>query len=192
MITIDQTEPQAFTALRAFLLAILPAGTDAVRGQVNRVPEPACPNFVIMTPIHRMRLATNVDSYDDAALTGSIAGTTLTVTAVEFGTIQVGAPVYGAGVAAATAITAPGTGTGGVGTYVISPAQSVTSQALFAGIAHVSQSTQITIQLDVHGPASADNAQRPAADHQHARSHRELTAVRLCRCRVLVLRPDLR
>ena len=65
-----------------------------------------------------------------AAVTGSIAGTVLTVTAVTSGTLAVGQPVSGAGVTAGTYISALGTGTGGVGTYTVSVSQTVASTAL--------------------------------------------------------------
>lgn len=189
------TETQILTVLRAFLLDILPTGTAVVRAQTNRVPEPIGTNFVVMTPFMRRRLATNEDSYNDTAFLGFITGTTLTVTEVEFGTIRIGAPVYGSGVAANTYVTGFGTGTGGVGTYLITPAQTVPSgdmlpfrilaqdgqplltqdglwlitQAyvpagtpvpMFAGTMSAKQSTMVNVQLDVHGPSSADNVQR--------------------------------
>jgi len=64
---------------------------------------------------------------DDGA--GS-AGTTLTVSAVASGTIEVGQLVTGANVAANTYITALGTGTGGVGTYTVSVSQLVASETM--------------------------------------------------------------
>src|SRR6185312_12350687 len=91
------------TALRAFLLAELPVGTEVVLGQINRVPEPASSRFVVMTPIRFDRLDTNLDESLDLKMTGSIAGTTLTVTAVSPlspGAIVVGSEIFGAGVAA--------------------------------------------------------------------------------------------
>ncbi len=159
MITLDITEKQVLTALRAFLLRILPAGTDAVRGQVNRVPEPMCPNFVVMTPIMRARLATNRDFYEDASFTASIAGTTMTVSAVEYGSIHLGAPVYSTADGQIASVTALGTGTGGPGTYTVSTPLTRSSGQLYAGVGRVQQDTSVTVQLDVHGPASADNAQ---------------------------------
>lgn len=67
-----------------------------------------------------------------AVLTGSIAGTTLTVTSVTSGTIFVGAKIT-SGAAAGTTVTALGTGTGGVGTYVVSISQTVVSSPLTIG-----------------------------------------------------------
>lgn len=65
-----------------------------------------------------------------AAFTGSISTTTLTVSAVSSGTLNVGDEVRGGTVAAGTQITAFGTGTGGTGTYTISTSQTVASTSL--------------------------------------------------------------
>ncbi len=85
-----------------------------------------------------------------AHFTGSIhgftttsAGTTLFVTAVASGPIQIGMTVTGTGVLAATTITAQLTGaTGGIGTYRVNASQHVSSEALTGtitttgGVAH--------------------------------------------------------
>lgn len=62
--TIDLTESAIFTGLRAFVLNVLtlPAN-QVVKGQANRVPMPAGPNFVVITPSGRARLATNARTY---------------------------------------------------------------------------------------------------------------------------------
>lgn len=52
------TQEEAFTALRALLIAALTAGTEVVRGQTNRVPMPASKNWVNMTPSRRVPMAT--------------------------------------------------------------------------------------------------------------------------------------
>lgn len=65
-------------------------------------------------------------------VTGSIAGTTLTVTAVTSGGLQVGNVISGTGVTAGTTITAIVTGTGGVGTYTVSATQTVASTSVTA------------------------------------------------------------
>lgn len=69
--TIDLTEQAVFTGLRAFVLDVLtlPAN-QVVKGQQNRAPMPSGPNFVVLTPSGRARLATNVRTYvpsDDPA-----------------------------------------------------------------------------------------------------------------------------
>ena len=62
-----------------------------------------------------------------ALFTGSISGTTLTVTSVSQGTIAINQALFGLGVTNETVITALGTGTGGVGTYTINQTQTVAS-----------------------------------------------------------------
>lgn len=159
MIAPVPSQSAVFTALRSFLLEILPAGVEVVEGQDNRVPEPSVDDFVVMTEIFRPRLSTNVNTYTDVAFTGSIAGQTMTVTAVQFGAIAIGQRVNGLGVSVGTRITALQSGTGGVGTYTVSPAQTVASETLSSGFESHLQPTEINIQLDVHGENSADNAQ---------------------------------
>jgi hypothetical protein len=97
--TIDLTETQTIKALGDFLTTVLPAGTAVVRGQVNRVPEVKGPDFVVMTPILRERLATNTDTYSDGFDTNG------------------------------------------------------------PQIKDAMQPARVTVQLDIHGPDSADNAQ---------------------------------
>jgi hypothetical protein len=65
-----------------------------------------------------------------AYVTGSISTTTLTVTAVSAGVLQVGSVLSGTGVAVGTTITALGTGTGGVGTYTVNISQLVVSTTM--------------------------------------------------------------
>jgi hypothetical protein len=57
--------------------------------------------------------------------TGAISSTTLTVTGVPVGHLQVGSVITGTGVATGTIITALGTGLGGVGTYTVNISQLV-------------------------------------------------------------------
>jgi hypothetical protein len=60
-----------------------------------------------------------------AVVTGTIAGTVLTVSAVTSGVLHVGQTIQGAGVTLGTIITALGTGTGGAGTYTLSVASTI-------------------------------------------------------------------
>lgn len=65
------------------------------------------------------------------SVTGSIASTTLTVTAVTTGVLAVGNPISGSGVTAGTRIVAQLTGTpGGIGTYTVNISQTVASTAI--------------------------------------------------------------
>jgi hypothetical protein len=67
-----------------------------------------------------------------AVVTGAIAGTTLTVSAVASGTLQVGQVIAGTGVTVGTTITAALTGTGGTGTYTVSVSQTASSTTITA------------------------------------------------------------
>ena len=72
-----------------------------------------------------------------AIFRGSISGTTLTVDAVDQGTINVGDTIVGmfanSGIAASTTITANGTGSGGIGTYTVSTSQTVAATQFVSG-----------------------------------------------------------
>jgi hypothetical protein len=72
-----------------------------------------------------------------AAFTGSISGTTLTVSAVASGTLAVGQTVVATGVAQSTLISALGSGTGGTGTYALSISQTVSSESMVAAVGGV-------------------------------------------------------
>lgn len=76
------------------------------------------------------RYSWRISSPSSAVFTGSISGTTLTVTAITNGTIAAGQSLFGVGVTSETVITALGTGTGGIGTYTINLSQTVTSRQM--------------------------------------------------------------
>lgn len=171
-VTISPTESQILTSLRTFLVAVLPDGVDAVGGQPNRVAEPKGNEFVVMSPPNFSRLETNVDAWADVRFVGSIAGGVMTVTQAggvpddsTFGVILVGATVFGVGVADSTKIVAQGTGTGGVGTYQVSPSQTVSSEVLSSGAKTIQINSEAVVQLDFHSAAgiSGDYAQQVAA-----------------------------
>jgi hypothetical protein len=67
-----------------------------------------------------------------AIVTGAIAGTTLTVSAVTSGTLKIGQTIEGSSVTDGTIITAFGTGSGGAGTYTVSASQTVSSTTIYA------------------------------------------------------------
>lgn len=66
--------------------------------------------------------------------TGSIAATTLTITAVTTGVLGVGAVISGTGITVGTTVTALGTGIGGVGTYTVSVSQSASATTITSPI----------------------------------------------------------
>lgn len=61
---VDLTEDDIFKGIGQFLTAVLPMGVNIVQGQINRVPQPKDLNSVVMTPLYRQRLSTNVDTWD--------------------------------------------------------------------------------------------------------------------------------
>lgn len=67
-----------------------------------------------------------------AKFTASIAGPTMTVTAVSDGALAVGQVIDSFGVTAGTTITALGSGTGGTGTYTVGTSQTVASQEMWS------------------------------------------------------------
>jgi hypothetical protein len=148
------------TALWNFLTNILPSGTEVILGQQNRVPEPEGGDFVIFTPIRRDRISTNIDVYADCAFTASIAGNVLDVSAIQFGVVGIGNTLFGVNIASGITILNQLTGPiGGAGTYTLSASQTVSSEVMACGIENILQPTRVVIQIDVHGPNSADNAQ---------------------------------
>jgi hypothetical protein len=82
-------------------------------------------------------------------LTGSISGTTLTVSATPSGALGPGQTISGSGIASGTQITAFGTGTGGTGTYTVNASQTVTSRVMTAG--GIPNRTKIYMQLSPNG-----------------------------------------
>ena len=161
MITLDLTEAKVFEVLGNVLLAILPDGVEVVQAQVNRVPEVKADDFVIMTPLRRPRLSTNEDEYEDCYFVGSMEDDELTVTEVKIGVLASPHMIFGANVLDKTDIGEQVSGTpGGIGVYKISKPQTIASQNFAAGVGRLTQHTEFTFQLDVHGPNSGDNAQR--------------------------------
>lgn len=62
-VTVDLTEDMVTTAVRAFILAVVPdPPVEVVQGQANKVPSPMPPDYLVFWPIWRGRLATNEDS----------------------------------------------------------------------------------------------------------------------------------
>lgn len=104
-----------------------------------------------------------------AQITGSISGTTLTVTALSSGVLSVGDTVAGTGVASGTTVTAQVSGTpGGVGTYTVSASQTVAGEALMVSLS--TQQLTATVPGDgfqTTGPkvtwALLDSSGNPAA-----------------------------
>jgi hypothetical protein len=66
---ITPTEDDVFTALRAFLVSVLPDGpVEVVQGQDNRVPEPRAASYVTMMPLRIPQLSTATEILDALGL----------------------------------------------------------------------------------------------------------------------------
>ena len=94
--------------------------------------EPAGANGTTQYDTHVYDLrSTGVNINDSISVTGSISGTTLTVSADSTGTIAIGDAVDGNGIAPNTTVTGFVSGTnGGVGTYTVNTSQTVSSEAM--------------------------------------------------------------
>lgn len=78
-----------------------------------------------------------------AVVTGSIATTTLTVTAVTSGTLSIGQVISGTGVTSGTRIIAFVSGSGGTGTYTVDKSQTVASTSISA-----TKQSRLTVTAD--------------------------------------------
>lgn len=63
VITVDITQDTVMTALRTFILSLVPDGTPVIAGQDNRVAEPEETNYIEMTPLMQPRLGWNRHAY---------------------------------------------------------------------------------------------------------------------------------
>lgn len=99
----------------------------------------------------------DIEGADVAHVTGAISTTTLTVSAVTDGVLAVGSILSGSGVTAGTYITALGSGTGGTGTYTVTPSQTASSTAILAetpAVTFDSVSGGFLIKSDTTGASS--------------------------------------
>jgi len=62
--SLTTTETALFTAIRGMVLSMMP-DMVVIRGQVNRVPEPKQPDFIVMWPLRMNRLSYNLEEYND-------------------------------------------------------------------------------------------------------------------------------
>lgn len=95
-----------------------------------------------------------------ASVTGTISGTTLTVTSLSSGTLAIGQIIQGTSVIAGTYITAFMSGTGGTGTYAVSSSQNVGSETLnifTPGVSYDSVSGAFVIVSNTTGTNSTIN-----------------------------------
>jgi hypothetical protein len=156
--TISLTDSDILTVLRSFILSVLPTDVEVVQGQANRVAEPQGDDFVMMWPVSRSRLATNIEVMYDTKLMGTISGYTLTCSGVSTGALTLNSPIFAADIPLGVYIQSLGTGTGQAGTYVLSQSIVTQSTTFFAGVRFSTQKMQMRYQCDVHGPNGAENS----------------------------------
>jgi len=115
-------------------------GTWPGEGLISESPQPNYSREVVtlakgesLTPMTVLGRRTRAGN--GAVVTGSIADTTLTVTAVASGKLAVGQTLSGSGVTSGTTIIALGTGNGGAGTYTVSVSQTAASTTITAAAA---------------------------------------------------------
>jgi hypothetical protein len=77
------------------------------------------------------RYTWRISTVTAAVFTGAVSGTTLTVSAINSGTLAVGQNLFAVGALQETVITALGTGTGGLGTYTLGLAQTIASSQMY-------------------------------------------------------------
>ena len=77
------------------------------------------------------RYTWRISTVTAAVFTGSVSGTTLTVTSVKSGTLAVGQNLFAVGALQETVITALGTGSGGTGTYTLGLSQTIASSQMY-------------------------------------------------------------
>lgn len=174
--TISPTEAEVFEVIRTFLLSVLPQTSKRIvpvtlsdgehpvqtvdmevfRFNENRVPEPTVLDYIILTPVRKERISTNIDIVVDVKFTASIVADVMTVTAVDIGDIVEGSELFGTDILVATRITNFISGVGGIGTYRLNKAQTLTERTMAAGEVIIMDPVQLALQLDIHGPQSTD------------------------------------
>lgn len=117
-------------------LAQLQALSGAFNVTIDGVAKTSTPSLAAATSFSNaaqiIETALAVFGPQAAAFTASLAGTTLTVTAVAFGALAVGQHVTSGGMPAGQYITGLGTGTGGTGTYTVALTSTISSTSMTA------------------------------------------------------------
>jgi hypothetical protein len=160
-----------FTAIAGASVTAAVSGTELTVSAVStgvvavnqKVTGVGIPDDMVITTLGTGlgNVGTYVVSYEGSAasVTGSIAGTTLTVTSVASGKLIIGQILSGTGIASDTKITALKTGTGGTGTYTVSISQTLSSRSLsavgtFTSLAMLLKSTSLSVTALTSGSLS--------------------------------------
>lgn len=136
---------------------------EVIRSEISRVPEPTGANYIIMTPLMQRRIGTNIQEYQDNIIVGSISENTLTVTSITQGALSNGLLLIDSNYPTMNIlpntqiISQEGGVPGGIGIYQLNNIQTLSSETLYAGLREDIEAVEWTVQLDFHGPLSADN-----------------------------------
>ena len=93
----------------------------------------------------------DLDTTTTDSFVGSIAGNTLTISAVNSGFVMVGMTITGTGIAAGTVITAFGSGNGGTGTYTVNGQPQTVSSTTIIGVPAISIQAGDILQVGLDG-----------------------------------------
>jgi hypothetical protein len=148
------TEATIQEALGGFLKFILPPDTEVVEGQDTAVSEPYGSRFVVVTPMSRPRLATNLVLYAETQIYASISGSKLNVDSIQFGTIIPNSllwGIFGDVQQGTTIIKQIGGMGGGPGVYELSHLQTTVKQTMACGNMYIWTDNELVFQLDIHG-----------------------------------------
>lgn len=130
-VTLDVPSTASNFALTVPASTTTMVGTDTTQTLTNKtLTSPVITGATISSMNGSVLTQGTVGTTYATGFTGSISGTTLTITAISSGQLSVGNIIAGTGVTAGTRITAILTGTGGVGTYTVSVSQTVASTAI--------------------------------------------------------------
>lgn len=99
-----------------------------------------------------------------AQVTGSITGTTLDVTDIISGCLTVGQTISGAGIVPGTKVTGYITGSGGIGTYTVTPSQNVSSEPITASMCSNGATNSPSCTTLPNGSCVNGNANPPTCD----------------------------
>jgi hypothetical protein len=134
-------------------LSIVIDGTAKTAASVNLTTATSFSNAAVL-----LENALSITGPQTASVTGSIAGTTLTVTNVASGALAAGDLITGTSVTTGTTITAQLTGaTGGTGTYQVNNSQTVSSETItvdLPGVSYDSVSGAFVVNSGTTGAAS--------------------------------------
>jgi len=126
-------------------------------GSTTGAPAAFQAGVLLTTPLgHALEWDGTIEYLTSAAgFTGTISGTTLTVSSVSYGVILAGATISGTGITAGTTIVSGGTGTGGTGTYTISISQTVATATSITAVLRTTNAVFVPV------PTSATAIGRP-------------------------------